>query len=80
MSILLEKLENYGADVNGAMSRFLKDEELYAVCLSAFESDEGFAELGEALKNQDYQQAFDAAHTIKGVAGNLGLTPLFEAI
>lgn len=58
----------------------MDDEELYAECFAMFMEDPSFVQLGEALKRQDDAAAFDAAHTLKGVAGNLGLTPLFAAI
>ena len=36
--------------------------------------------LGAAIGSGDLDSAFEAAHTLKGVAGNLGLTSLFEAV
>lgn len=76
----MNQLREYGADVDGALERFVDDTELYVQCLNAFEEEEAFALLGEAIKNQQYEEAFNQAHTLKGVAGNLGLTPLFDAI
>lgn len=80
MDTLVEKLEAYGADVTGAMERFMDDAELYAECLTTFSEDKNFTKLSTSLEDQAYPQAFDAAHALKGVAGNLGLTPLFTAI
>lgn len=34
----------------------------------------------DALESKDYSKAFDCAHTLKGVCGNLGLTPMYEII
>ncbi|NCB93489.1 MAG: Hpt domain-containing protein [Clostridia bacterium] len=63
------------------MERFVDDEEFYSDCLQSFmEEDPSFEGLGTALKEGKYSEAFDYAHTLKGVAGNLGLTPLFNAI
>ena len=40
-----------------------------------------FAENGaEALEKNDLDAAFTLAHTLKGVYGNLALTPLFEIV
>ena len=80
MNELMKNLEGYGADIKGVMDRFLDDTELYQTCLEIFMGDEGFEELGQTLKQKSYEEAFDHAHTLKGVAGNLGLTPLFQAI
>ena len=80
MGTLVEKVREYGADVDGAMERFLDDEDLYEKCLLTFVDDESFAGVKNALENKDYEQAFNCAHTLKGVAANLGLTPLYDAI
>ncbi|MEG0963534.1 MAG: Hpt domain-containing protein, partial [Lachnospiraceae bacterium] len=34
----------------------------------------------EAIVQKDYKNAFDYAHTLKGVAGNMGLSPIYKAI
>ena len=34
----------------------------------------------QALKDKDYGEAFTAAHTLKGVTANMGLTPLFDRV
>lgn len=80
MSELINKLSHHGMDVKDAMSRFMGDEELFEFCFKKFSQDKGFAELGEALKAKDYDNAFKAAHSLKGVAGNLGLRSLFDYI
>ncbi|MEG2420170.1 MAG: Hpt domain-containing protein [Oscillospiraceae bacterium] len=80
MTKLWDGLRNYGADVDGAMARFLDDEVLYGACFSAFLADEAFPALGKALATGDYAAAFDCAHTLKGVTGNMGLTPLYEVL
>ncbi|MEG1984010.1 MAG: Hpt domain-containing protein [Oscillospiraceae bacterium] len=80
MSELVDILLRYGADVSGTMNRFMNDEELYATCLESFLVDPAFEELEAAVARGDYAQAFDYAHTLKGVAGNMGLTPVYEAL
>lgn len=62
------------------MERVAQDEELFAECLDFFASDENFEQLGECLKTKKYAQAFEHAHALKGVAANLGLTPLYEPV
>lgn len=78
MSILTDRLRAAGADMDGAMRRMVDDEELYGVCFAYFMDDPAFLALGEALKQEDFSAAFDAAHSIKGVAGNLGLMQMYE--
>ncbi len=80
MSQLTDKLSRYGVDIEETMARFVQDEELYLDCLNEFKDDASFKNLGIAIENGEFEQAFDCAHTLKGVAGNMGLTPLFETI
>ncbi len=78
MSELTDRLRAAGADMDGAMNRLVNDEELYATCFGYFMSDPAFDALGDALESKDYAAAFEAAHSLKGVAGNLGLTRLYQ--
>ncbi len=47
--------------------------------LGLFMSDPSFNELKEAFANNDAKTAFRAAHTLKGVAANLGLNTLSKS-
>ena len=78
MSSLIERLRAAGADMNGAMDRLCGDEELYASSLAYFRSDPAFDALGAALDAGDCTAAFESAHALKGVAGNLGLTKCYQ--
>ncbi|MEG2404528.1 MAG: Hpt domain-containing protein [Oscillospiraceae bacterium] len=80
MDTLLAELKEYGADVDGAMGRFLDDVDLYKSCFVGFLNDEAFQKLGNAILSSDYEKAFEYAHTLKGVTGNMGLTPLYSTI
>ena len=80
MSALTEQLAGRGNDMAGALARFLDDEVLYGDCFRMFLEDPGFRQLEDALARRDASAAFDAAHTLKGVAGNLGLTALYTAL
>ncbi|MEG1621723.1 MAG: Hpt domain-containing protein [Oscillospiraceae bacterium] len=80
MDNMLKKLNDYGADVEGAMGRFLDDVDLYKTCFKTLVEDEAFVKLGEELKAENYEQAFEYAHTLKGVIGNMGITPLYRVI
>ncbi|MEG0769760.1 MAG: Hpt domain-containing protein [Ruthenibacterium sp.] len=80
MDAMLERLRSYGADMDGAMDRFLEDVELYKTCYTAFLQDEAFPLLGKALAQKEYETAFECAHALKGITGNMGLTPLYQVI
>ena len=80
MMELREFFAAYGADYDATMGRFLGNEQMYARFLDMFFDDENLQKLGDALAAGDLTAAFEAAHTLKGVAGNLGLTPLYQAV
>jgi len=77
--MLLESLKNWGADVSGALERFSGDETLYLECLSLFVADDHFSALAKSLATKNYNEAFEHIHSIKGVAGNMGLNPMYKA-
>ena len=78
MSKQLEELRAFGCDIEGAMERMGDDEEFYLECIADVIADPYFDTLGKALATGDTKLAFDAAHTLKGVLANVGLTPLFD--
>ena len=75
-----EIFEVYGADYNSTMARFMGKEAMYLKFLDMLFKDDNLEKLGTALEQQDYEAAFAAAHTLKGVVGNMGLAPLFNAV
>lgn len=75
-----EIFETYGADYKTTMTRFLGNEALYLKFLDMLFKDDNYDKLGAALKAENYEEAFNAAHTLKGVVGNMGLTPFFNAV
>lgn len=78
MGEVIAELKNWGCDVNGALERFLGDEELYVSCLQTVIQDPAYEKLGEALKAQNIKDAFEYSHTLKGVLANMGLTPIYD--
>lgn len=80
MTGLNEELYRYGVNLSEVMERFINDEELYYDCLYSFIDDPSFESLGDTLRAKEYEAAFEHAHALKGVAGNLGLYPLLNVI
>lgn len=73
------RLEENGVDVGETLKRFLGNEDMYAKFLRKFPGDPSYRNLGEQLRAGSFEEAFKSAHTLKGVAANLGLTPLHAA-
>lgn len=71
-------LEN-GADVETTINRFMGREDLYLNFLFKFQNDKNYESLAKHLETKQYEDAFNDAHTLKGVSANLGLNPIAEA-
>lgn len=75
-----EIFKKYGADYKATMNRFLNNKTMYLKLLGMLFQDDSLQNLDNALKESDLGSAFEAAHTLKGVVGNLGLTPLLHTL
>lgn len=71
-----ECYEYMGADYNNVMSR-LGSEAMVKRFAVKFLNDTSFANLKQALQDKDVNEAFRAAHTLKGVCLNLGFNNLY---
>ena len=80
MSNCLERLADWGCDVAGALDRMADDEGFYLECLHEVAEDPCFEQLEQALAEGNTRGAFDAAHALKGVLANVGLTPMHDQI
>lgn len=69
-----------GIDFNEGLRRFNNSKELYESFLLEFPKDQNYKGLCTALEQQDVQAAFQCAHSLKGVAGNLSLQKLHTAL
>ncbi len=78
MSRFLEGFRMAGGDVKGVMDRFVEDEDLFRECLQQFVEEDGFDKLKASIEAENYKEAFEHAHAIKGVTGNLGIMPVYN--
>ena len=67
-----------GGDYQDAMSRLMKEERVTKYLLK-FPSDPSMQVLRDAVKEKNRKDSFSAAHTLKGLAANLGFTALQKA-
>ena len=77
---LLDALRMEETDVDGALYRLAGNEPLYLKLLTLFPADPTIVTLQTALEDAKWDDAFTAAHVLKGLAGNLGFMPLFHSI
>ena len=75
-----EIFENYGGDYNSTMPRFMNNESMYLKFLNMLFKDDNLKKLNDAIQSGDLEKAFEAAHTLKGVVANMGLTPMYNAV
>ena len=75
-----ELLEQHGFDVDGTMKRFLNNEMLYKKCLKKFLDDKSMDALQAASASSNVEEAFKAAHTMKGFISNLGMEKLHQLL
>lgn len=75
---LKECFDAFAGSYNDAMGRLLTEERVKKFLLM-FLKDTSFNELVAAMKSEDYDRAFRAAHTLKGVCANLAIDKLGAA-
>ena len=72
-----ECYEQMGADYEGVLGR-LRSEVLIKKFAKKFLDDGSFRSLKDNLAQKNGEEAFRAAHTLKGVCQNLGFTNLYQ--
>ena len=76
----LDDLIAYGADVDDGLARCMNNEDFYLRLVGTLKEEQGFDTLKQAIEANDLKAAFEAAHSLKGVLGNLAITPLYEPV
>lgn len=74
-----EKLIAAGIDYENALRRFAGKEMLYEKYLVKFKEDKHLELALQAWERADCEEMLKAVHTMKGVAGTLGMTALYQA-
>ena len=67
-----------GGDYQEVLSRLYSDA-LVKRFVGKFLSDQSFQLLEDSMKAKNYEEAFRAAHTLKGVTQNLSFTKLYQS-
>lgn len=73
-------LESAGIAPETGIERFMGNESMYRKFACRFMDDGNYAALLEAMEAGDAKAAFTAAHTLKGVCGNLSFDRLYTQI
>lgn len=75
---LMEELSELGVDTKDALARFMGNSELYERMLKKFPKTVEESPVLAYARSEDYETATSNAHALKGVTGNLSLTPLYD--
>lgn len=78
--LTIDALKNFGADTDSGLTRCMGNEGFYFKLIGKAVEDKNFGVLEAAISEKDLETAFEAAHSLKGVMGNLSLTPIFEPV
>ena len=78
--LTIENLRKYGANVDEGLQRCVNNEQLYLTLVNRFLDQNTFPDLKAAIQDHDLEKAFHIAHSLKGVIGNLSLSPLYDVI
>ena len=73
-----ESLMVAGIYVEDALRRFMGNENLLKRMLSKFINDTTINDLRKGIEANDHELMFRSAHTLKGIAGNLSLSKLYQ--
>lgn len=68
----------FGGDYEGVLGRLRSEDRIRKFALK-FLKDPSYESLSTSLAAKDYETAFRAAHTLKGVSQNLGFTKLYTS-
>lgn len=73
-----KQLEDNGVDVEATLKRFMGREAIFMKFILKFADDQSCTGIRESLDNQDAKAAFEHAHSLKGVSGNLGISSIYD--
>lgn len=76
---LFEELKTLGVDVDGGLKRINNNEKLYTRLLGSFVKSIESQSVPAGFDAGAVSEAIEKAHAIKGTAGNLSITPVYEA-
>ena len=78
--VTIEKLKEFGADTEEGLNRCMGNQDLYFRLVSKAVDHPDFDLIGKKISEHDLFGAFESAHALKGVLGNLSLTPLYDKV
>lgn len=78
--LTIQGLKEFGANTEEGLQRCMGNEAFYLRFVGMVTGDAGFEKLYSSIEAGDLKNAFEAAHALKGVLGNLSLTPIYDPV
>ena len=78
--ITVAKLQELGVNTKEGLARCMNKEDFYLQMVTMGIKDEHFETLEKAIAENNIKDAFDAAHALKGVIGNLAIPNIYNPI
>ncbi len=78
--LTIEKLREYGADVEDGLARCMDMEDFYISLVAKVLEDNKLPLLEQQIGDGELDKAFETAHALKGMYANLSLTPLTRPV
>ena len=78
--LTIEKLREYGADVDEGLARCMNMEDFYIGLVEKALADNRLPLLEQQIGEGDLDAAFETAHALKGMYANLSLSPLTQPV
>ena len=78
--LTVDALRACGANTAEGLGRCMNNEAFYLRLVNMALDDAGFQKLADAVAAGDKKAGFEAAHSLKGVLGNLALTPIYAPV
>lgn len=78
--LTLEQLADFGVDTKEGLARCMNNEGFYFKMLGMGLATDQFDKLEAALAEGRTDDAFEAAHALKGVLGNLAISPIYNPL
>ncbi len=76
--LTVEHLTEFGANTEEGLGRCFGNTDLYLMLVKTVPTEASFDGLEEAISQNNLEEAFEKAHALKGVLGNLSLTPIYN--
>ena len=78
--LTIDKLKDYGADVDEGLARCMNMKDFYITLVGKVLEDNRLPLLEQQISEKKLDAAFEIAHALKGMYANLSLTPLTKPV